>query len=97
MKTFARKIILLIPLKENINSKMHFLVGFVLQICKQTCSSRHLPPFLQVMQTFIESERLYLNNLTVLDSRYQQPMRTLSAFKPDVLPLKQLESLFLNW
>ena len=49
------------------------------------------------MQTFIESERLYLNNLTVLDSRYQQPMRTLSAFKPDVLPLKQLESLFLNW
>jgi len=48
------------------------------------------------MRTFIESERLYLNSLTVLDFHYQQPMRTLSGFKPEVLSLQQLESLFLN-
>jgi len=54
-------------------------------------------PSCQVMRTFIESERLYLNSLTVLDFHYQQPMRTLSGFKPEVLSLQQLESLFLNW
>ncbi len=57
----------------------------------------YILPLLQIVQAFIESERLYLNNLVVLDTLFQQPMKMLSALEPEILPSQQLQSLFLNW
>ena len=52
---------------------------------------------IQLMLAVRESERQYVNSLTVLDTQYQQPMKMLSAFKHDILSLQQLQFLFLNW
>lgn len=56
----------------------------------------HMDDPQELMLAFLESERQYVNRLTVLDMQYQQPMKMLSAFKPDILSLQQLQFLFLN-
>lgn len=57
------------------------------------------PPSLpvQIIAVLLESERRYVTGLTLLNSHYQQPMRMLSSFKPEILSMQQLNLLFLNW
>ena len=67
-----------------------------------TCTHTHIhthihTQYTQIMQTFIESERLYLNSLRVLSFRFERPMKILAAFNPKILSMQQLEHLFLNW
>ena len=51
---------------------------------------------LQIISAFLESEWHYLNNLILLNKYFEQPMKMLTAFKPEVLSPHQLNSLFLN-
>ena len=60
----------------------------------------HFPPpslTIQIIAVLLESERRYVTGLTLLDSHYQQPMRMLSSFQPEILSMQQLNTLFLNW
>jgi hypothetical protein len=51
----------------------------------------------QIIAVLLESERRYVTGLTLLHSHFQQPMRMLSSFKPDILSMQQLNAIFLNW
>jgi hypothetical protein len=68
----------------------------VLDLRGPTPPHEHLDDPKELMLAFRESERQYVNSLTVLDTQYQQPMKMLSAFKHDILSLQQLQFLFLN-
>jgi hypothetical protein len=68
----------------------------VVDIRGPTLSHEHMDDPQELMLVFLESERQYMVSLAALDSHYQQPMKMLSAFKPDVLSLQQLQFLFLN-
>ena len=55
-----------------------------------------LPHFFQLIAQFVESERLYFNELVVIDTYFYQPLKMMAVFKPDILSTMQLETLFLN-
>ena len=51
----------------------------------------------QIMAVLLESEKRYVSALTLLNSHYRQPMHILASFKPEILSMQQLNTLFLNW
>ena len=61
-----------------------------------TCTHTHTHTHTQLINQFVESERLYVNQLEVLDFYFYQPFKMLAVFKPDIFSTLQLESLFLN-
>ncbi len=52
---------------------------------------------LQIINAFVASERQYLNTLGVLHRCYELPLKMLCTFKPEVISIRQLDSIFLNW
>ena len=57
----------------------------------------YLPDIPQIFHLFMDSERTYVNGLLTLVRQFFLPMKMFSACRPHVLPLLQLDGIFLNW
>ena len=51
----------------------------------------------QIINALLESERRYISGLSLLHTQFEEPLKMLALYKPDVLSLHQLNCLFLNW